>query len=65
MNILLLIALLVIWCSAIYGFIVDDIGLGFFGRIWGALAHAAIAALALGGTGGLIFLSVMTIKEML
>jgi hypothetical protein len=65
MNVLLLLCVIIIWASVIWGFIVDDIGLGYFGRVWGALAHGAIAILALGGIGGLIFITSLAIKEIL
>jgi hypothetical protein len=64
MNIIVLLCSLIIWASAFYGFITDDMGMGLFGRTWAAIAHGAIALLALAGLGGLIFVTWLAIKEL-
>lgn len=65
MNYLLLLCVIIIWAAVVWGFIVDDLDLGYFGRVWGAVAYGALAVLALGGIGGLIFITSLAIKEIL
>jgi hypothetical protein len=65
MNIVLLICVLIIWAASFYGFITDDMGMGLFGRTWAAIAHGAVATIALVGFGGLLFVTGLTIKELL
>jgi hypothetical protein len=65
MNIIPLIALFIIWASALYGFLHDDMGIGVFGRCFAALAHGAIAALFCTGFGALCYATVLVIREIL
>ena len=61
---LLLCCVLIVWAASFYGFITDDMGMGLFGRTWAAIAHGAMATLALAGLGGLIFVTWLAIKEL-
>ena len=65
MNIFALILLFIIWASAFYGFLHDDMGIGLFGRCFAALAHAAIASLFCTGFGVLGYATVCLFKEVL
>jgi hypothetical protein len=62
---LLLCCVLIIWVAMIYGFCIDDMGMGYFGRIYAGLAHGAIATIALATLGGLIFVTSLAIREIL
>ena len=63
MNYIVLVCLGIIWTYSVYGFVTDNMGLGLFGRIWSAIAHGAIATLALALLGGLCFVTVLVFKE--
>lgn len=63
MNYVLLICILIIWVALVHGFVTDNMGIGWFGRVFAALAQGALATIALAALGGLTFVTVLAFKE--